>query len=169
LLINDTIGSDMKPQTKTNAIRIIESMGIRYDVMTYDPGEEHVDAATVAQQIGVSPDIVFKTLVTHDEKNNIHVFCLPGNGELNLKKAAKSASVKRIELIALKDLFELTGYVRGGCSPVGMKKKYPVFIDETAMLYDEIYVNAGSRGLQMILAPADLCRACDGRFADIAL
>jgi Cys-tRNA(Pro)/Cys-tRNA(Cys) deacylase len=157
----------MKPVHKTNAIRIIESLDIKYDTATYDPGDEHVDAATVAHEIGVSPEIVFKTLVTHDDKNNVIVFCLPGSAELNLKKAAHAAGAKNIELSNLKDLFNLTGYVRGGCSPLGMKKKYPVYIDETAELHDRIYVNAGARGIQMILSPYDLAKACEGKFADI--
>jgi Cys-tRNA(Pro)/Cys-tRNA(Cys) deacylase len=150
---------------KTNAIRIIESLGIPFETASYEAGEEHADAVAVARRMGVEPEIVFKTLVARSEKGEIIVFCIPL--ELDLKKAARAAGVKKVELIGLKELHPLTGYVRGGCSPVGMKKVYRTWIDETAMLHERIYVNAGSRGLQMILAAADLARACAAAFADL--
>jgi Cys-tRNA(Pro)/Cys-tRNA(Cys) deacylase len=140
---------------------------MQFSLVTYEPGDEHVDAETIAARLGISPDIVFKTLVARDESSNIVVFCLPGNAVLNLKKAAKAAGAKSMALIKLTELFPLTGYVRGGCSPVGMKKKYPVIIDETALLYDVIYVNGGSRGIQMQIAPGDLAKACEAIFEDI--
>lgn len=157
----------MSTAHKTNALRILESLGISFDVATYPVGEEHVDAATVAREMGVDPDIVFKTLVARNEKNETLVFCIPGASELDLKKAAKATGSKKIDLIGLKDLTPLTGYVRGGCSPIGMKKKYPTWIDEIASACDRIYVNAGARGLQVIIAPVDLVRAVDAHYADL--
>ena len=152
---------------KTNAVRIVESLGIAYTMAPYQVGAEHVDAVTVARQLGISPDIIYKTLVAHDEQNQIFVFCVPANAELDLKKAARVAGAKRMELINLKDLLPLTGYVRGGCSPIGMKKKYPVFLDELSSLCEKIYVNAGAKGLQMVLAPADLQQICEARLCDL--
>jgi Cys-tRNA(Pro)/Cys-tRNA(Cys) deacylase len=152
---------------KTNAIRIIESLGIAHETASYEAGEEHSDAVAVARRIGVEPEIVFKTLVARSDKGEIFAFCIPAPLELDLKKAARAAGVKKVELIGLKELHPLTGYVRGGCSPVGMKKEYRTWIDETALLPERIYVNAGSRGLQMILAAADLARACAAGFADL--
>ena len=152
---------------KTNAIRIIESLGIPCETASYETGEEHSDAVAVARRIGVEPEIVFKTLVVRSEKGEVIVFCIPAPLELDLKKAARAAGAKKVELIGLKELHPLTGYVRGGCSPVGMKKEYRTWIDETALLHERIYVNAGSRGLQMILAAADLAGACAAGFADL--
>ena len=152
---------------KTNALRILESMGIDHHVAAYPVGSAHLDAVSVARELGVSPDIVFKTLVAHDDQNAILVFCVPGAAVLDLKKAAKAAGARKVEMINLKDLTPLTGYVRGGCSPIGMKKKYPTWIDEIATTFDEIYVNAGARGLQVVMTPADICRAAEARFADL--
>ncbi len=153
---------------KTNAIRIIESLGIPFETASYEAGEEHADAVAVARRLGVEPEIVFKTLVARSEKGEILVYCIPAPLELELKKAARAAGVKKVELIGLKELHPLTGYVRGGCSPVGMKKEYRTWIDETAQLHERIYVNAGSRGLQMIMAASELARACAAGFADLA-
>jgi Cys-tRNA(Pro)/Cys-tRNA(Cys) deacylase len=153
---------------KTNAVRLVESLGIAHTVVPYQVGAEHIDAVTVAHQLGISPDIIYKTLVAHDERTRVFVFCVPANAELDLKKAARAAGAKRIELINLKDLLQLTGYVRGGCSPIGMKKKYPVFLDELATLCEKIYVNAGAKGLQMVLSPADLQRICEAQLYDLS-
>jgi len=142
-------------------------MGIRYDTATYPVGEEHVDAVTVARELGVKPETVWKTLVAHDEKGSPLVFCIPGPSELDLKKAARAAGAKKVELISLRDLTPLTGYVRGGCSPVGMKKSFPTWVDETASAFERIYVNAGARGMQVIIAPADLLRAAHAGVADL--
>lgn len=151
----------------TNVMRILKGMGVAFEVAAYPVGEEHLDATAVARGIGVSPDVVWKTLVAHDEKNNALVFCIPGAAELDLKKAAKAAGAKKVELITLKDLTPLTGYVRGGCSPIGMKKKLPTWIDEIASSFQRIYVNAGARGVQVRIAPADLARAADAQYADL--
>jgi Cys-tRNA(Pro)/Cys-tRNA(Cys) deacylase len=153
---------------KTNAVRILEDLGIAYGLAAYDPGDGHVDAATVARELGVPADALFKTLVARDDRGAIRVYCVPAAADLDLKKAARASGVRSIELVPLKDLQPLTGYVRGGCSPIGMKKGYPVLIDEFAAVHERIHVNAGRRGLQVILAPSDLARACGGGFADIA-
>jgi Cys-tRNA(Pro)/Cys-tRNA(Cys) deacylase len=156
-----------RPARKTNAIRMIESLGIAHVIAVYPVGEEHLDAVSVAQELGVAPEVVFKTLVARNERNEVLVFCIPGNMDLDLKKAARAADSKKVEMIPLKDLLPLTGYVRGGCSPVGMKKRYPTWVDEIAFAYDRIYVNAGARGMQLILSPADLIRAAGATSADL--
>jgi Cys-tRNA(Pro)/Cys-tRNA(Cys) deacylase len=152
---------------KTNALRIIESLGISHETASYEAVEEHLDAVAVARRIGVEPEILFKTLVARSEKGQVLVFCIPAPMELDPKKAARAAGARKVELVGLKELLPLTGYMRGGCSPVGMKKVYPTWIDETATLHARIYVNAGARGLQVLLAPEDLRRACQARFADL--
>ncbi len=153
--------------TTTNAMRILSSLGVSFDVAEYLVDEEQIDAVSVARALGVAPEIVFKTLVARNEKNEPLVFCVPGPAELNWKKAARAAGSRKVELVPLRELTPLTGYVRGGCSPIGMKKRYPTWIDEIAMAYDRIYVNAGARGIQVIVAPAQLCRAADAVVADL--
>ena len=148
-------------------MRILEAMGVFFDVAAYPAGEEHQDAASVAAGLGVGADVLFKTLVAHDERGGALVFCIPGAAELDLKKAARAAGAKKVDLIGLKDLTPLTGYVRGGCSPIGMKKKLPTWIDEFALTFERIYVNAGARGKQLLISPADLARACPAGFADL--
>jgi Cys-tRNA(Pro)/Cys-tRNA(Cys) deacylase len=153
---------------KTNAVRILEGLGIAYGLAAYDAGDGHVDAADVARALGVPADALFKTLVARDDEGGIRVYCVPAAAGLSLKKAARASRVRNVELVPLKDLQPLTGYVRGGCSPIGMQRRYPVLIDEFATVHERIHVNAGSRGLQLIIAPGDLARACGGEFADIA-
>jgi Cys-tRNA(Pro)/Cys-tRNA(Cys) deacylase len=157
----------MKPPQKTNAMRILDSLGIRYETASYAVHDDHVDAVTAAQEMGVKPEVVWKTLVAHDEQNTVVVFCIPSLVELNFKKAARAVGGKKIELVSLRDLTPLTGYVRGGCSPIGMKKNYPTWLDETASLFPRIYVNAGTRGMQVIVAPDDLIRATNAKTADL--
>jgi Cys-tRNA(Pro)/Cys-tRNA(Cys) deacylase len=152
---------------KTNALRILDSLGIPHEVATHPVGEEHTDAVEAAHQLGVSPEILFKTLVARGGPDEIFVFCIPGNADLDLEKAARLTGARKVELVALKDLTPLTGYVRGGCSPIGMKKKFPTWVDEIASTLDRIHVNAGARGMQVILAPSDLLRAADARYGDI--
>ena len=153
---------------KTNAVRILESLGISHELAAYEPGAAHVEAAEVARGLGVPADALFKTLVARDDEGGIRVYCVPATADLDLKKAARASGVRSIALVPLKDLRPLTGYERGGCSPIGMKRRYPVLIDEFATAHERIHVNAGARGLQAVLAPADLARACGGAFADIA-
>jgi Cys-tRNA(Pro)/Cys-tRNA(Cys) deacylase len=153
--------------TTTNAMRILRSLGVTFEVAEYPVGDEHADAVSVARALGAAPEIVFKTLVARNEKSEPLVFCIPAPSELDLKKAARAAGAKSVQLIPLKDLTVLTGYVRGGCSPVGMKKRFPTWIDEIAMAYDRIYVNAGARGFQVIVSPVELCRAAQASTADL--
>jgi len=148
-------------------MRILDSLGIPYETASYPVGDEHVDAVTAAKALGVDPEMVWKTLVAHDERNATFVFCIPGPAELNLKKAARAVGAKKVELVNLRDLTPLTGYVRGGCSPIGMKKSYPTWVDEMAALFTRIYVNAGARGMQVIVAPSDLIRAANAKTADL--
>jgi Cys-tRNA(Pro)/Cys-tRNA(Cys) deacylase len=158
---------------KTNAMRILESLGIRFEVATHDvpaePGdsERHLEATQVAGLLGVSPDILFKTLVARTGTGEVVVLCIPGSRELDLKKAARAVRARRIELLPLRELTPLTGYVRGGCSPVGMKKSYRTWIDGSASRLARMYVNGGARGLQVILPPADLLRAVRASYADL--
>lgn len=152
---------------KTNAVRILEANEISHSTLEYQSSEEELDAVTVAQKINAEPEQVFKTLVTRNDKNEIFVFVIPGNFELNLKKAARASSSKSIEMIKVKELLPLTGYIRGGCSPIGMKKQFPTFIDETAQLHNKIYCSAGIRGMQLSLNPADLATIINAEFADL--
>ena len=157
-------------EEKTNVMRTLEQKNIPYSAYTY-PHEEGVavDGVTVAQSLGQDPEQVFKTLVARGERTGINVFCIPVCFELDLKKAAKAAGDKNMVMVPVKELLALTGYIRGGCSPVGMKKKYPTFIDETAQLYEEIAVSAGARGHQMLLPPEPLAQLVDAEFVDLII
>lgn len=155
--------------TKTNAVRLVEQAKIPVLERFYEFDEKDLSGAHAASAIGMNPERVFKTLVARGEKTGINVFCIPVCCELDLKKAAKAAGDKNMELVAVKELLGLTGYIRGGCSPVGMKKKYPTFFDETCMLWDEIVVSAGARGHQMIVPPEPLGALVDAKMVDIIL
>lgn len=152
---------------KTNAIRIVEQAKIpcREDFYEYD--ESDLSGVHAAQALDENPEQVYKTLVARGVKTGINVFCIPVCCELDLKKAAKAAGDKNMELIHVKELLGLTGYIRGGCSPVGMKKKYPTFIDETCQLFDEIAVSAGERGHQMFLNPEALAELVGAKLVDL--
>lgn len=141
---------------KTNAMRILDKAKIEYTPLTYIPNEEDLSGTTVASQIGLDAEIVFKTLTAKGDKTGVCVFCIPSCCELDLKKAAKVSGNKSVELLHVKDLLSVTGYIRGGCSPVGMKKNYPVFIDETALDYEKITVSAGIKGCQLLLSSSKL-------------
>lgn len=147
---------------------MLEALAIPFGLAAYDPGDGHVDAAEVARGLGVPADALFKTLVARDDGGAVRVYCVPAAADLDLKKAARASHVRSVALVPLSDLQPLTGYVRGGCSPIGMKRRFPVLIDEFATVHERIHVNAGARGLQLVIAPADLARACGGAFADIA-
>ena len=153
--------------TKTNAVRIVQQAGIPIREAFYSFDENDLNGNHAAAAIGFPPEQVFKTLVTRGSRTGIQVFCIPVCCELDLKKAAKAAGDRSIELIAVKELLGITGYIRGGCSPVGMKKKFPTYIDESCQLYDEIAVSAGARGHQMILPPMDLVQLIDAKIVDI--
>lgn len=153
--------------TKTNVMRLLESAGISYRTAEYEYDENNLSGLHAAAQIGIPAEQVFKTLVTRGDKTGILVFCIPVDMELDLKKAAAVSKNKKVEMTHMKELLALTGYIRGGCSPIGMKKKYPTFIDETCILFDEIAVSAGMRGEQVILPPEDLVRYTDAVEADL--
>lgn len=150
---------------KTNVMRLLDASGITYQEKIYD--SETTDGMTVASSIGENPEQVFKTLVTENQSKEHFVFCVPINAELDLKKAAKATRSKSIQMIHQKELLPLTGYIHGGCSPIGMKKAFPTFIDETAQLFDEIYVSGGKRGYQVCLSPMDLSAFTKASFADL--
>ena len=153
--------------TITNAMRLLKQAGIEFDTSEYEVDESDLSGVHAAEMLGIDPDCMFKTLVARGDRKGLSVFCIPVAEELDLKKCAAVPGDKKIEMIHVKELLGLTGYVRGGCSPVGMKKKYPTWIDETATLFDRIYVSAGQRGQQLILSPDDLARYTDAAFADL--
>ena len=152
---------------KTNAMRLLDSAGIDYSMASYDYDESDLSGVHAAKELGVSEDIVFKTLVTRGDGNAIFVFVIPVAESLDLKKAARASGNKSIEMIHVKEIMDITGYLRGGCSPIGMKKAYPTFIDETAQLFDEIYFSAGKRGVQIILDPEVLAEVSNAEFYDL--
>lgn len=158
-------GDDMN--AKTNAVRLVEQAKIPCREAFYEFDEQDLNGMHAAEALHMPPEQVFKTLVARGERTGINVFCIPVCCELDLKKAAKAAGDKNMELIAVKELLPLTGYIRGGCSPVGMKKKYPTFMDETCVLWEEIAVSAGARGHQLILNPEALAQLVSAELADI--
>lgn len=141
---------------KTNAARLLSAAAIAYELIPYEYTEDDLSATHVAQTLGEDIERVFKTLVLRGDRNGLFVCVIPGNFEVDLKLAAKISGNKSCQMIHVKELLPLTGYIRGGCSPIGMKKKYPTFIHESALLYDYIFISAGVRGLQIKIAPADL-------------
>ena len=155
-------------EEKTNVMRILEQKNIPYTAHTYEHEEGvAVDGVTVAAQLGQDPEQVFKTLVARGASKGIYVFCIPVAENLDLKKAARAVGEKSIEMIHVKEINALTGYIRGGCSPVGMKKKYPTYFDETCELYDTIAVSAGERGHQMVLDPMALAQLVEAQLVDL--
>jgi Cys-tRNA(Pro)/Cys-tRNA(Cys) deacylase len=153
--------------SKTNAIRILDSHKIIFDTISYEVDENDLSGETVAHKIGAEPETVFKTLVCGGDKTGHIVFCIPVTEELNLKKAAFVSNNKKVEMIKLKDLFPLTGYIRGGCSPIGIKKVFPTYIDETAQLFDNIFLSAGIKGMQLKMSSDDLLKMVNGSYADL--
>lgn len=154
-------------RVKTNAMRMLDSAGISYTTAEYEVDESDLSGLHIAQETGLDPDRVFKTLVARGDKNGITVFCIPVGAELDLKKCAAVSGNKSVEMIHVKELPGLTGYIRGGCSPVGMKKKYPTFIDETAILFDTVAVSGGMRGLQIIVEPQTLADFVEAPLCDL--
>lgn len=143
---------------KTNVARLLDKAKIAYQLVSYEVDENDLSAIHVAEQLGENVEQVFKTLILHGDKNGYFVCVIPGADEVDLKKAAKVSGNKKCEMIPVKELLPLTGYIRGGCSPIGMKKHFPTYIHETAKLFDQIYISAGQRGLQVLLSPADLIK-----------
>lgn len=152
---------------KTNAARILDSMGIGYELRSYDPGDEHVSAAEVARRAGLPPEQVFKTLVARGDRHGVCFAVVPADAELDLKALARLSGDRGIELVSLKEVTPLTGYVRGGVTALGSRKSYPVYADETLELFDVVAVSAGVRGTQMVLAPSDYLRATSAKTGPI--
>ncbi|MCC0641685.1 MULTISPECIES: Cys-tRNA(Pro) deacylase [unclassified Clostridioides] len=154
-------------KVKTNAMRILDSNKIDYKVLSYEVKSEHVDGVEVAHDIGRDVNEVYKTLVTQGVSNSIYVYVIPVHENLDLKKAAKVAKEKSVDMIHVKDINKLTGYIRGGCSPVGMKKLYKTFVNESAKQLDTIIVSAGKIGYQIELSPLDLQKLIKVEFTDV--
>ena len=157
----------MAKQKKTNAARILDEKKIEYKLIEYKVDEEHLDAVHVAAEVGLPAAQVFKTLVVRGDKTGPVFAVIPGDGELDLKALAKVSGNKRAELVHLKEVLPLTGYIRGGCSPLGAKKNYPVYLDESCILWEQIAISAGQRGLQIFLKPDDLVAATDAAVVNI--
>ena len=153
--------------TKTNAMRLLEAAKIPFDIMEYEVDESDLSGNSIAKKTGKDPSQVFKTLVFSGEKNGFGVCCIPTCEELDLKKTAKAFGEKKVEMIHVKDLLKTTGYIRGGCSPVGMKKQFVTVIDETAELFDKIYISAGVRGTMLGISPQALAEYIGAKFADV--
>ena len=160
--------SKKKKEQKTNAARILDTLGIEYELKTYEVDESDLSAVHVAASVGMPIEMVYKTLVCRGDKNGILMAVIPGGGELDMKALAAASGNKRVEMVHLKEVFGLTGYIRGGCSPLGAKKEYPVYLDDSANAQSVIAVSAGKRGEQILLAPADLVQAATAVLARIA-
>jgi Cys-tRNA(Pro)/Cys-tRNA(Cys) deacylase len=157
-----------KKTDKTNAARLLDKAGIAYNLVPYEFDENDLAAQHVAESLGQNIECVFKTLVLHGDKTK-HIVCVvPGNTEVDLKALAKVSGNKKVEMIAMKDLHQVTGYIRGGCSPIGMKKPFPTYFHSTALDFEKIYVSAGVRGLQLEIAPNDLITYVKATVADVA-
>ena len=152
---------------KTNAARLLDSKKIAYELIPYEVDENDLSAVHVASQLNEPIDMVFKTLVLHGDRSGYFVCVIPGDKEVDLKLAAKATGNKSCNLIPMKELLPLTGYIRGGCSPIGMKKPFPTFIHSTCQNFDKIYVSAGVRGLQLRISPDDLCKAVGAKVGDL--
>ena len=152
---------------KTNVMRLLDAARIVYETGTYEVDENDLSGSHAADLMGVDHGRMYKTLVLKGEKKGYLVCCIPVDEELDLKKAARAAGEKKVEMIHVKDMFEITGYIRGGCSPIGMKKHFPTYIEEMAQLYDTIMVSAGQRGVQVTLSPEDLRSYVQGQFVSL--
>ena len=152
---------------KTNGARFLESLAIPFELREYEVDPEDLSAITVARKIAMPPEQVFKTLLTTGGPNAYVFAVVPGDAELDFKKLARAAGLRKAEMVSLRDVQPLTGYIRGGVTVFGAKKAYPVFIDETAILFDQISVSAGTRGTQLILTPDDYIRAAEAQIADL--
>ena len=155
--------------TKTNAMRLLEAAKIPFEIMEYPVDENDLSGISTARKTGKDPSQIFKTLVFSGEKNGFGVCCIPACDELDLKKVAKAFGEKKVEMIPVKDLLKVTGYIRGGCSPIGMKKQFATVIDETACLFDRIYVSAGVRGAMLGISPEALAEFVDAKLEDVTV
>lgn len=158
----------MAALAKTNAARALDGLGIAYTLRAYDAGDEHLDAGQVAARIGLPPEQVFKTLIARGDRHGVCLAVVPGDEHLDLKALARATGDRRCELVPLREVTPLTGYVRGGVTALAGKKDYPVVIDESAQLFAQISVSAGQRGLQILIHPDDYLRAVRGRYAPLA-
>ena len=156
-----------EPAGKTNAVRMLEAAGIGYELREYEVDEDDLSAPAVAAKIGMPPEQVFKTLVARGDRTGVLMASIPANTELDLKALAAVSGNKKVELVPVKEVLGLTGYIRGGVSPVGARKTYPFFLDETAILWETISVSAGVRGCQMVVAADDLLRVSEGQYCAI--
>lgn len=158
---------------KTNAMRILDGLKIKYETLDYDDDGEHQlsrgAAGNIAEKLGINPAACFKTIVMKNEHKQVFVFCQSALHEINLKKARQAADSKEMNPVKPEELLSLTGYIRGGCSPLGMKKKFPTFIDQSVMNHEKVYISAGVRGQQIVIAPADLVKACEAQTLDLIL
>lgn len=153
---------------KTNAARLLDARGIAYELAEYEVDENDLSAVSLAKKMGQDVEQIFKTLVLRGDKTGVFVCVIPGNAEVDLKKAAKISGNKNCVLVQQKELLGLTGYIRGGCSPIGMKKPYPIFIHETCQLFDRIYISAGQRGLQIKIDSEDLIKITESVICDLS-
>ena len=154
---------------KTNAARLLDKAGLQYNLISYEVDENDLAAQHVADSLGQDISKVFKTLVLHGDKTGHIVAVIPGNMEVDLKSLAKVSGNKKVEMIAMKDLLQVTGYIRGGCSPIGMKKRFPTYFHTTALDQDVLYVSAGVRGLQIEISPQDLINFVQAKIADVGV
>lgn len=154
--------------SKTNACRILDSLGIAYTLRDYQVAPDDLSAEAVAAKVGMPPEQVFKTLAVRGDRNGVSVAVIPGNFELDLKALAALTGDRKVELLPLKEVQSVTGYIRGGVTALGMKKDYPVFVDETMEVWDEVAVSAGVRGTQIVLSPAEYLRATSATIGEIA-
>jgi len=157
----------MKRENKTNAARLLDRAGIAYELNTYPVDENDLSAIHVAESLGVDAGALYKTLVLRGDRTGVLICVVPGDAEVDLKAAARASGNKSVEMLHMKDLLPTTGYIRGGCSPVGMKKEFPTYIDETAMLFDAIAVSGGMRGVQLIVNPDQLLGFVKGEYVDL--
>ncbi len=153
---------------KTNAARILDGLGVAYELRTYDVGAEHADAEEVAAKVGMAPEMVFKTLVIRGDRHGVCLAVVPANRELDLKALARVTGDRKVDTVPLKEVQPLTGYVRGGVTAIGTKKEYPVYLDESASGFERIAVSAGMRGMQIVLAPAEYLRITGGKVGAIS-
>lgn len=153
---------------KTNAARILDQAGIEYELMAYDVDESDLSATTVAQKVGMAPDLIYKTLITRGDKTGVLVACIPAHHELNLKSLAKVSGNKKVEVVPLKEVQPLTGYIRGGVSPLGMKKKYPIYFHEDILTQEKVAISAGMRGTQIVASPQDILKITQGKTGPIS-
>jgi len=152
---------------KTNAARLLDAHGVKYELTEYEVDENDLSAVSLAKKIGQDVEQIFKTLVLRGDKNGVLVVVIPGNAEVDLKKAAKLSGNKYVAMVQQKELLGLTGYIRGGCSPLGMKKLYPILMDESCLLFDFIFISAGQRGSQIKINPDDLIKLIDPVVGDV--